>query len=32
MTNTEIKALMRTEHVIYDLKYMLDPELADIRL
>ncbi|TWX67210.1 Vi polysaccharide biosynthesis UDP-N-acetylglucosamine C-6 dehydrogenase TviB [Colwellia demingiae] len=28
----EIKALMKEEHVIYDLKYMLDKELADIRL
>ncbi len=28
----EIKAMMKTEHVIYDLKYMLDKELADIRL
>ena len=32
MSGTEIKALMKAEHVIYDLKYMLDPELADIRL
>ncbi len=32
MSSTEIKALMKVEHVIYDLKYMLDPELADIRL
>ncbi|NQZ24877.1 MAG: Vi polysaccharide biosynthesis UDP-N-acetylglucosamine C-6 dehydrogenase TviB [Colwellia sp.] len=28
----EIKAMMKKEHVIYDLKYMLDKELADIRL
>ena len=28
----EIKALMKKEHVIYDLKYMLDKDLADIRL
>ncbi|KGJ96241.1 Vi polysaccharide biosynthesis UDP-N-acetylglucosamine C-6 dehydrogenase TviB [Colwellia psychrerythraea] len=28
----EIKALMNKEHVIYDLKYMLDKELTDIRL
>ena len=28
----EIKAMMKEEHVIYDLKYMLDKELADIRL
>ncbi|PKI17013.1 Vi polysaccharide biosynthesis UDP-N-acetylglucosamine C-6 dehydrogenase TviB [Colwellia sp. 12G3] len=27
-----IKAMMKSEHVIYDLKYMLDKELADIRL
>lgn len=32
MSNAEITALMKPEHVIYDLKYMLDPELADIRL
>ena len=32
MSNNDIKALMKTDHVIYDLKYMLDPELADIRL
>jgi UDP-N-acetyl-D-galactosamine dehydrogenase len=32
MSATEIKSLMKKEHVIYDLKYMLDPELADIRL
>lgn len=28
----EIKAMMKKDHVIYDLKYMLDRELADIRL
>ena len=28
----DIKAMMKKEHVIYDLKYMLDKELADIRL
>lgn len=28
----EIKSMMKKEHVIYDLKYMLDAELADIRL
>lgn len=28
----EIKGFMQNEHVIYDLKYMLDAELADIRL
>ncbi|MDX2369627.1 MAG: nucleotide sugar dehydrogenase [Colwellia sp.] len=32
LSNDDIKGLMKTEHVIYDLKYMLDPELADIRL
>ncbi len=32
MTNEEILALTKKEHVIYDLKYMLDKELADIRL
>lgn len=32
LSNDEIKGLMKTEHVIYDLKYMLDPQLADIRL
>ena len=32
MSNNDIKELMKTEHVIYDLKYMLDPKLADIRL
>lgn len=28
----DIKGLMKDEHVIYDLKYMLDADLADIRL
>ena len=28
----EIKVFMKKEHVIYDLKYMLDTELSDIRL
>jgi UDP-N-acetyl-D-galactosamine dehydrogenase len=28
----KIKSMMKKEHVIYDLKYMLDAELADIRL
>jgi UDP-N-acetyl-D-galactosamine dehydrogenase len=28
----EIKALMKENHVIYDLKYMLNKDLADIRL
>ena len=32
MSNEEIKALMKPEHIIYDLKYMLDPSLADLRL
>ena len=32
LSAAEIKAMMKTEHVIYDLKYMLDKELADIRL
>ena len=32
MSNNDILALTKNEHVIYDLKYMLDPELADIRL
>lgn len=32
MTSDEIKSLMKPEHIIYDLKYMLDPALADIRL
>jgi len=29
---SDIKALMKNEHVIYDLKYMFDAELSDIRL
>jgi len=28
----EIKGFMKNEHVIYDLKYMLDTDLSDIRL
>jgi len=32
MSNSEIKALMKDNHVIYDLKYMLDMDFADIRL
>jgi UDP-N-acetyl-D-galactosamine dehydrogenase len=32
LSASEIKALMQQEHVIYDLKYMLDSNLADIRL
>jgi len=32
LSANEIKALMKKDHVIYDLKYMLDSELADIRL
>jgi len=32
LSNDDIKGLMKTDHVIYDLKYMLDPQLADIRL
>ncbi len=32
LSKAEIRALMKNEHVIYDLKYMLDAELADIRL
>ena len=32
LSSADIKALMKSEHVIYDLKYMLDPQLADIRL
>ncbi len=32
MSNAEIKALMKDEHVIYDLKYMLDQDFSDIRL
>lgn len=32
MSNPEIKALMKDDHVIYDLKYMLDMDFSDIRL
>ncbi len=32
LSNSDIKGLMKPEHVIYDLKYMLDSDLADIRL
>lgn len=32
LSSDDIKGLMKTDHVIYDLKYMLDPQLADIRL
>jgi len=32
LSTDEIKAMMKSEHVIYDLKYMLDAKLADIRL
>ena len=32
LTAAEIKTLMKENHVIYDLKYMLDKDLADIRL
>jgi len=32
LSTSEIKALMKSEHVIYDLKYMLDAEVSDIRL
>ena len=32
MSDKEIKALMKNEHVIYDLKYMLDQDFSDIRL
>ena len=32
LSAAEIKALMKENHVIYDLKYMLDIDLADIRL
>jgi len=32
MTNNDILGLTKDKHVIYDLKYMLDPVLADIRL
>lgn len=32
MSNSDIKALMKTDHIIYDLKYMLDMDFSDIRL
>jgi len=32
MSNPDIKALMKDDHVIYDLKYMLDMDFSDIRL
>ena len=32
MSNNDILGLTKDNHVIYDLKYMLDPALADIRL
>jgi len=32
LSGDDIKGLLKSEHVIYDLKYMLDPQLADIRL
>ncbi len=32
LSTDEIKSMMKSEHVIYDLKYMLDAKLADIRL
>jgi len=32
MSNSEIKALMKDNHIIYDLKYMLDMDFSDIRL
>lgn len=32
MSNSEIKALMKADHIIYDLKYMLDMDFSDIRL
>ncbi|MFT5756241.1 MAG: UDP-N-acetyl-D-galactosamine dehydrogenase [Alteromonadaceae bacterium] len=32
LTNDDIKAFMKDEHIIYDLKYMLDADFADIRL
>ncbi|GHE80461.1 Vi polysaccharide biosynthesis UDP-N-acetylglucosamine C-6 dehydrogenase TviB [Thalassotalea profundi] len=32
LTADDIKGYLKPEHVIYDLKYMLDPQLADIRL
>ena len=32
LSTADIKALMKNEHVIYDLKYMLSNDLADMRL
>jgi len=32
LSGDDIKSLLKTDHVIYDLKYMLDPKLSDIRL
>ena len=32
MSEQEIKKLLKAQHVIYDLKYMLPPSIADIRL
>ncbi len=32
MSDSEIKKVMKPEHIIYDLKYMLSTELSDIRL
>lgn len=32
MSQSDIKALMKPEHIIYDLKYMLDMDFSDIRL
>ncbi|MCJ8319599.1 MAG: Vi polysaccharide biosynthesis UDP-N-acetylglucosamine C-6 dehydrogenase TviB [Colwellia sp.] len=32
MSNNEVLELTKSEHVIYDLKYIIDPEIVDIRL
>lgn len=32
LSNDDIKTLMKPEHIIYDLKYMIDPAIADLRL
>jgi len=32
LSGDDIKGLLKSDHVIYDLKYMLAPQLADIRL
>lgn len=32
MSTSEIKSLMKSEHIIYDLKYMVDQEVSDLRL